>query len=172
LEFHFRTAQREGNPTLRVGFAALPHTSYAHLARGTNTGICATGHVRGQRALADYSKVLGERTPVPLLGTFDRFFAWRTKRTGAPALALRSHHDPAEHEHGPVEEWFIRTARILLGSRKNSAAAGTPKPSPFQQRIEVLEAENALLRADYHRLAEEVVALRTLVYVRHQNGGG
>jgi hypothetical protein len=110
--------------------------------------------------------------PSFMLRTFGRFFAGRTKRTSATAPALRSRHDPAEHEHGPVEEWFIRTARILLGSRKNSAAAGTPKPSPLQQRIVVLEAENALLRADYHRLAEEVVALRTLVYVRHQNGGG
>jgi hypothetical protein len=78
----------------------------------------------------------------------------------------KPHGARADDEHGPVEDWFIRTAKILLGPLKGASAGKDRQSSPLQQKIAALEAENAQLRADAQRLADEVISLRTLIYVR------
>jgi hypothetical protein len=100
-----------------------------------------------------------------LFGALGRLFARRRHGHPPEVPAPRPTRLDSDAEHGPVEDWFVRTARLLLGPLK-SARAKERQLSPLQQQLASLAAENALLRADAARLAEEVVALRTLVYVR------
>ena len=81
--------------------------------------------------------------------------------SGAAAAAGRA--DPSEDEHGTIEDWFVRTAKTLLG--RNRSGTG-PRPSRLEQKLATLEQQNATLREDNRRLADEVTALRTLVFVR------
>jgi hypothetical protein len=91
--------------------------------------------------------------PSSVFGSLGRLFARNANRASVRPPATGSHDDPAEH--GPIEEWFIRTAKNLLESSRNLTVPRPPKPRPMQQRIDALEAENARLRADIQRLADE-----------------
>ena len=96
------------------------------------------------------------------LGLFGKLFGARAAGGASRATVASS---KPEAEHGPIDEWFTRTARILLGGRRSGLGSGKPQLSPLQQRIATLEKENAVLSADNHRLADEVIALRTMLYV-------
>jgi hypothetical protein len=91
------------------------------------------------------------------------------KRGRASPPDTGSHDDTAAH--GPIEAWFVRTKRHVLQSSRNLLARSTPKPAPAEQRVATLEADNARLRADNQRLADEVAALRKLVYLHRERGG-
>ena len=63
-----------------------------------------------------------------------------------------------------IDEWFVRTARMLLRQAKPGAGPDGKRKSAHEQRIEALERANAALKTDNERLSSEVVALRTLLY--------
>ena len=93
-----------------------------------------------------------------------RLFSSRSGAATDSAGASRASRHDGEHE--PVEDWFVRTTRVVLGSLRTGAGRAQRRPSPLQQKIATLEAQNASLRVEVQRLADEVVALRTLTYLR------
>ena len=84
------------------------------------------------------------------------------ERPSAASRAL----DPSDPYVETIDEWFVRTARMLLRKARPGADADGKRKSPQEQRIDALEKANAALKADKERLSSEVVALRTLLYRR------
>ena len=102
-----------------------------------------------------------------IFDSLSRLFSSRANAAArsSPTAASRASQDA---EHGPVEDWFVRTARFVLGPLRSGAGGRGRQVSPLQQQLATLESENATLRADMQRLADEVVALRTLLYVHRR----
>lgn len=67
-----------------------------------------------------------------------------------------------------IDDWFVRTTRMLLRQARLGAEADGKRKSAHEQRIEALAKENAALREDNERLSSEVVALRTTLYSRRR----
>jgi hypothetical protein len=85
-------------------------------------------------------------------------------RSPAAARAL----DPDDLHVETIDEWFVRTTRMILNRARRDAAPDGKRKSRDEQRVEALEQENAALKADNERLSSEVVALRTMLYARER----